>query len=176
MDHGMDHDGRQGQALPLRLCFIPNPGKSPPTLSFIGPSAGRQAGGLRERGDLFVNAEYNRSMQEMFCGANKIDTDYTYNADGQRVKSIINNETIYFVGGYYEFNDTTNEVTKYYFAGASRIAMQKYIVPQSTTLTYLLGDHLGSTSLAVDADTGDVVETRYKPCPSRMLREGGEML
>ncbi len=36
-------------------------------------------------------------------------------------------------------------------------------MPQTTTLTYLLGDHLGSTSLAVDADTGDVVETRYKP-------------
>ena len=41
--------------------------------------------------------------------------------------------------------------------------MRKYIVPQTTTLTYLLGDHLGFTSLAVDADTGDKVETRYKP-------------
>jgi len=36
-------------------------------------------------------------------------------------------------------------------------------VPQTTTLTYLVGDHLGSTSLAVDASTGDVVQTRYKP-------------
>jgi RHS repeat-associated protein len=34
---------------------------------------------------------------------------------------------------------------------------------QTTTLTYLLGDHLGSTSLAVDAANGDKVETRYKP-------------
>jgi RHS repeat-associated protein len=47
--------------------------------------------------------------------------------------------------------------------------MRKYIIPQSSTLTYLLGDHLGSTSLAVkDTITGvwanDVLsETRYKP-------------
>ena len=44
---------------------------------------------------------------------------------------------------------------------------------------YLLGDHLGSTSLSVDAsdtDFSDIVETRYKPCPLRfssgVLREG----
>ena len=86
-----------------------------------------------------------------------------YNGDGQRVKSVIGGDTIYFAGGHYEFNDTTNEVTKYYFSGASRIAMRKYIVPQTTTLTYLVGDHLGSTSLAVNASTGEVVETRYKP-------------
>ena len=36
-------------------------------------------------------------------------------------------------------------------------------MPQSSTLTYLAGDHLGSTSLAVDASTGGVTETRYKP-------------
>ena len=36
-------------------------------------------------------------------------------------------------------------------------------MPQSSTLTYLAGDRLGSTSLAVDASTGDVIQTRYKP-------------
>ncbi len=36
-------------------------------------------------------------------------------------------------------------------------------MPQSSTLTYLAGDHLGSTSLAVDASTLDVIQTRYKP-------------
>jgi RHS repeat-associated protein len=56
-----------------------------------------------------------------------------------------------------------SEITKYYFAGTTKIAMRKYIVPQTTTLTYLLGDHLGSTSLAVDASTNAVTETRYKP-------------
>jgi RHS repeat-associated protein len=36
-------------------------------------------------------------------------------------------------------------------------------VPQSSTLTYLAGDHLGSTSLAVDTSTNAVTKTRYKP-------------
>ncbi len=44
----------------------------------------------------------------------------------------------------------------------------------SDTLTYLFGDHLGSTSLAVTGT--EVIETRYKPCPLRfssgVLREG----
>jgi len=63
-------------------------------------------------------------------------------------------------GAHYEVKGS--EITKYYFAGAERIAVRKYVVPQTTTLTYLLGDHLGSTSLAVDASTGAVTETRYK--------------
>jgi len=54
-------------------------------------------------------------------------------------------------------------VTKYYMAGASKVAMRKYIIPVSNTLTYLFGDHLGSTSLSVDASTGETIETRYKP-------------
>jgi RHS repeat-associated protein len=77
------------------------------------------------------------------------------------VKSVIDGETTLLIGGHYELKGS--EVTKYYFAGASRIAVRKYIVPQSSTLTYLAGDHLGSTSLAVNASTGDVVQTRYKP-------------
>jgi hypothetical protein len=39
-------------------------------------------------------------------------------------------------------------------------------------LTYLLGDHLGSTSIVTDSAGALVVETRYKPCPYRVLREG----
>jgi hypothetical protein len=96
------------------------------------------------------------------------------------VKSIVNNVTILFVGGHYELSTTTSEVSKYYFAGASRIAVRKYIVPQSSTLTYLvstgstqrLGDHLGGTSLVTDAVGSLLVGTRYKPCPYRVLREG----
>jgi hypothetical protein len=48
-------------------------------------------------------------------------------------------------------------------AGASRVAVRKYAVPQNGALTYLLGDHLGSASLAVDSVTGETIETRYKP-------------
>ena len=41
---------------------------------------------------------------------------------------------------------------------------------------YLLGDHLGSTSLTTDANGAKVSEMRYKPCPLRfssgVLRKG----
>lgn len=48
-------------------------------------------------------------------------------------------------------------VTKYYMAGASRIAMRK-----GTTLYYLLSDHLGSTSLTLNSSGTKIAELRYK--------------
>ncbi|MFZ5858918.1 MAG: RHS repeat-associated core domain-containing protein [Chloroflexota bacterium] len=62
--------------------------------------------------------------------------------------------------------------------------MRKTIVPQTDTLILLLGDHastslstsLGSTSLAVDASTGEVVETRYKPWGEVRFTTTGETL
>ena len=72
------------------------------------------------------------------------------------MKSTINGTTTTFVGSHYEVTGST--ITKYYYAGAQRIAVRT-----GSTLQYLLGDHLGSTSL-VTTDTGSLVmETRYKP-------------
>ncbi len=71
----------------------------------------------------------------------------------------LNGVTTYFIGGIYEVTGST--VTKYYFAGSQRVAMRKTVIPQAETLTYLLGDHLGSTSLAVTGK--EVIETCYKP-------------
>ena len=85
--------------------------------------------------------------------------------DGQRVKSVINGEITLFIGGYYEvLNPGTGQtVTKYYFAGASRIAMRKYTIPQSMALEYFLGDHLGSTSITTDTAGEKASEMRYEP-------------
>jgi RHS repeat-associated protein len=58
---------------------------------------------------------------------------------------------------------TGSTVTKYYFAGATRVAMRKYTIPQSMTVEYLLGDHLGSTSITTNANGAKVSEMRYKP-------------
>ena len=54
-------------------------------------------------------------------------------------------------------------MTKYYFAGAQRVAMRKYTDPTSMAVEYLLGDHLGSTSLTADSSGTKVSEIRYKP-------------
>jgi len=71
--------------------------------------------------------------------------------------------TTYFVGAHYEVNHSTGSgqagtsITKYYFAGSQRIAMRK-----NGTLYYLLGDHLGSTSIVTDASGNVVSQTKYK--------------
>jgi RHS repeat-associated protein len=84
---------------------------------------------------------------------------FTYDGDGARVKSVITTNlgttTTYFVGNHYEVTGST--ITKYYYAGSQRIAMRS-----NGTLSYLLGDHLGSTSLVTDAAGYNSIETRYK--------------
>jgi RHS repeat-associated protein len=52
---------------------------------------------------------------------------------------------------------TGGVVTKYYYAGSQRIAMR-----DNGTLFFLLGDHLGSTSLVTFGNGNVVSETRYK--------------
>jgi RHS repeat-associated protein len=86
---------------------------------------------------------------------------FTYDGDGKRVKSVMDGETILFAGSHYEQKGST--ITKYYFAGASRIAMRKYTIPQNMLVEYFLGDHLGSTSITADANGAMVSEMRYKP-------------
>ncbi len=86
------------------------------------------------------------------------DATFIYDGDGKRVASEITSNlattVTHFVGNYHEVTDGV--VTKYYYAGAQRIAMRK-----GSDLFYLIGDHLGSTSLTTNA-TGTVVsELRY---------------
>ncbi|NWG34981.1 MAG: RHS repeat-associated core domain-containing protein [Chloroflexi bacterium] len=90
----------------------------------------------------------------VFLGAS-----FIYNGDGQRVKSVITTNiattTTYFVGNYYEV--ANGVVTKYYYAGAQRIAMRT-----GGKLYFMFGDHLGSTSMTTDASGNIVSEMRYK--------------
>jgi len=41
--------------------------------------------------------------------------------------------------------------------------MRKYTIPQSMSVEYMLGDHLGSTSITTDVNGAKVSEMRYKP-------------
>ena len=54
-------------------------------------------------------------------------------------------------------------ITKYYFAGAARIAVRKYSIPASMEVEYILSDHLGSSTLTTDKYGNKVSEIRYKP-------------
>lgn len=80
---------------------------------------------------------------------------FTFDGDGKRIKSVIGSETIYFVGGHYEKQGSN--ATKYYFAGSQRVAMRK-----NGTLSFIVSDHLGSTSITTNANGIKASETRYK--------------
>ena len=128
----------------------------------------------------------NRLVSVTGVSGTTMSAHFTYNGDGQKVKSVINGETILLIGGHFEVQNpgSGQTVTKYYFAGASRIAtlaphcvrcsagVRKYTIPQSMTLEYFLGDHLGSTSITTDNTGAKASEMRYEPCPYRVLREG----
>ena len=80
---------------------------------------------------------------------------FTYDGDGRQVKAVVGGVTTYYVGAHYQVDNGV--VTKYYFAGAQRVAMRK-----NGTLYYLLADHLGSTSLTTNTSGALVSELRYK--------------
>jgi RHS repeat-associated protein len=64
--------------------------------------------------------------------------------------------TTVYVGGVWEKNLSTSIVTKYYHFNGKRIAFK-----QGGTLRYLLSDHLGSTSVVLDASGNVVGRQKY---------------
>jgi RHS repeat-associated protein len=87
------------------------------------------------------------------------NANFAYAGDGRRVKSVITTNagstTTYFIGNYYEVTGST--ITKYYYAGSQRIAMR-----ENNVLSYIFGDHLGSTSLVTDSNGNLINQTKYK--------------
>lgn len=73
---------------------------------------------------------------------------FTHDGDGVRVLSKVNGVYTAFVGEYFQW-ETGGITTTYYSAGMQKIAMRK-----DGEVYYLLGDHLGSSSVTVD-DTGE---------------------
>jgi RHS repeat-associated protein len=92
-----------------------------------------------------------------------VSAAYTYDGDGRMVKSVVNDVTTYYVGGMYEVevdgSDTT--VRKYYSAAGIRIAMRTKVNSDPDTLNWLIGDHLGSTSIVTNASGVKISEVRY---------------
>jgi RHS repeat-associated protein len=92
---------------------------------------------------------------------------YIYDGDGNLVKSIIGEIVTYYANGNYELRveGTSETEFKYYFAGSVRIALR-----EDEVITWLLSDHLGSTSVTVDA-TGNLL-TALKYTAFGELRTG----
>jgi len=73
---------------------------------------------------------------------------YFYDGNGNMVKSIIGEVVTYYPNASYELRveGTSETELKYYLTGSVRIAMR-----ENEAITWLLSDHLGSTSVTVDA-------------------------
>jgi YD repeat-containing protein len=86
---------------------------------------------------------------------------FVYDGDGNRVKSTINTTnpvTTAFIGNHTEWDVASSSLTRYYYAGSTRVAMRK-----NNTVYYLLSDHLGSTSLTTDQNGQNPVKQYYLP-------------
>ena len=107
-------------------------------------------------------------------GGDGITYQYLYDGDGTMIAETIGLTTTVYIGGIYEKKDQDGTVTqkKYYMAGAIRVAVSTKVGAGSWDVNFLLSDHLGSTSLTVDADGDRVSEMRYSPWGSVRFADG----
>jgi RHS repeat-associated protein len=87
-----------------------------------------------------------------------ITASFTYDGDGNRVKSVIGGVTTTFIGAHFEWTGSTSTMVRYYFAGGERVAMRS-----GATLYYLFSDHLGSTSVTATSSGSLHSRQLYKP-------------
>ncbi len=66
--------------------------------------------------------------------------------------------TTAFIGNHTEWEVGSGNMTRYYYAGSTRVAMRK-----NNTVYYLLSNHLGSTSLTTDENGQNPVKQYYLP-------------
>ncbi len=92
-----------------------------------------------------------------------ITTTYTYDGGGNRVKRSANGVTSYYIGNHYEVTvGGATSILKYYYFGKQRIA-----VKQDINVSYIHGDHLGSTSKTTGAGASSQT---YYPYDVSVLR------
>ena len=79
-----------------------------------------------------------------------------YDGSGARVKTLIDDVTTVYVGGFYE-KDITNSVERTYYSGAMRVDDGT-----NDDVYWVLSDQLGSTSVIANTNTTQHSENRYK--------------
>ncbi|MGB4978406.1 MAG: RHS repeat-associated core domain-containing protein, partial [Anaerolineae bacterium] len=91
-----------------------------------------------------------------------VTASYVYDGDGTRVKETAGGATTVYIGNTFEWTGSTATMKKYYYAGAVRVAMRT----GTSTLNYLLSDHLGSQALTLTSTGARLntnTELRYMP-------------
>ncbi|MBA3533070.1 MAG: hypothetical protein H0T73_14190 [Ardenticatenales bacterium] len=110
--------------------------------------------------NLSYDAE-NRLVAMSESGGSMPAMSMAYDGDGKRVRLTEGDVTTLYVGNHFEYriSATAHTPTRYYYAGAQRIALRV----GSATPEWLVGDHLGSTSVTLASNGTLKAELRYKP-------------
>jgi RHS repeat-associated protein len=87
-----------------------------------------------------------------------VTASFLYDGDGKRVQATVNGVTTQFVGSQVEWQSSTTDMLRYYYTGGVRVAMRT----GDDGLVWLVGDHLGSTSIAVTDASGVTERQGYK--------------
>jgi len=98
---------------------------------------------IRKGNQIFVWDQENRLI--LIEQEGKVLAEYVYDGDGNRIVKTEQGKTTKYVGDSFEVSG--DEVTKYYFAGAARIAQRQ---PDGSLLFYH-SDHLGGTNVITQA-------------------------
>ena len=85
-----------------------------------------------------------------------VTASYVYDRDGNRVKETSGVTTTVYIGAYYEWTGSTATMKSYYYDG-THVAMRA-VTPITGTVSYLLTDHLGSTSVVTNQSGGIVAQ------------------
>ncbi len=117
-------------------------------------------------GNMLTRTEWSGTHTQDWDVANHLTRDtsgatnvqFVYDGDGQRVKKVESSGvTVAYIGHTYEWHSDTG-VVKYYYAAGKRVAMRS-----GSGVYYLYGDHLASTSLALNDYGYQTSRLSYKP-------------
>jgi YD repeat-containing protein len=99
----------------------------------------------------------------------EMQVSFVYDGDGQRVASLIDGAATVYIGEVFEWEVTTGSMRRYYYAGTQRVATRL----ENASPVWLLGDHLGSTSVAANTDGSLLSRQGYLPWGELRFAEGG---
>jgi RHS repeat-associated protein len=111
---------------------------------------------------------YDAENRLVSVSAGEMQVSFLYDGDGQRVASLIDGEATVYIGEVFEWDVTDSSMTRYYYAGAQRVAVRL----ENASPVWLLGDHLGSTSVAANPDGSLLSRQGYLPWGELRFTEG----
>jgi RHS repeat-associated protein len=111
---------------------------------------------------------YDAENRLVSVSAGEMQVSFLYDGDGQRVASLIDGEVTVYIGEVFEWDVTDSSMMRYYYGGAQRVAIRT----GSASPVWLLGDHLGSTSVAANTDGSLLSRQGYLPWGELRYTEG----